>query len=199
MAENQKKEPVNQLDEQEARWFAVYTKFKREKLVIKRLTERGIHAYLPLQSRTRRYQRKIKHVELPLINCYIFTRITKQEYVPVLETPDVVGFVKFAQDLIAIPAGEIEIMKRVVGEGIEIEVQPGSYQIGDEVEIMSGNLTGLKGWLVETENEKNFVIELENLGYSLRISVNPKWLHKTGRRGSRGGENGSALNYSWSL
>lgn len=173
---------INHLSDEEARWFAVYTKFKREKLVQKQLRERGIEVYLPLQSFTRRYQRKIKHVELPLISCYIFTKITKQQYVPVLETPDVVHFVKIAKDLIAIPDSEIEIMKRVVGEGQEVEVQEGSYQMGDEVEIIGGNLTGLKGWLVNAENEKNLVIELENLGYSLRMTVDPTLLRKTGRR-----------------
>ncbi|MDX1939997.1 MAG: UpxY family transcription antiterminator [Saprospiraceae bacterium] len=192
---------VNQLDEQEARWFAVYTKFRREKQVLKYLNERGIQAYLPIQSFTRRYTRKIKHVQIPLINCYIFTKITKQEYIPVLETPDVVNFVKFAKDLIAIPDKEMDIMKRVVGEGIEIDVQPGSYQLGDEVEIIGGNLTGLSGWLVEAASEKNFVIELENLGYTLRMSLDPALLRKTGRRASdrsRSNLQGSA-GFGWSL
>lgn len=200
MADNQAT-VVNQLDEQEARWFAVYTRFRREKQVLKYLSERGIQAYLPIQSFTRRYTRKIKHVQLPLINCYIFTKITKQEYVPVLETPDVVNFVRFAKDLIAIPDAEMNVMKRVVGEGIEIDAQPGSYQLGDEVEIVGGNLTGLKGWLVETASEKNFVIELENLGYTLRMSLDPTLLLKTGRRASDRSKNnrqGSA-GFGWSL
>lgn len=173
---------INQLDDSEARWFAVYTKFRREKLVRKQLHDRGIEVFLPLQSYTRRYQRKIKHVEIPLISSYIFTKIVKKQYVPVLETPDVVNFVKIAKDLIAIPEAEIEIMKRVIGEKQEVEVQEGSYQMGDEVEIIGGNLTGLKGWLVSAENEKNLVIELENLGYSLRMTVDPALLRKTGRR-----------------
>ncbi|MFN7117482.1 MAG: UpxY family transcription antiterminator [Saprospiraceae bacterium] len=179
---DKRSEFINQLDDTEARWFAVYTKFKREKLVQKQLHDRGIEVFLPLQSFTRRYQRKVKQVEIPLISCYIFTKITKPQYVPVLETPDVVHFVKIAKDLIAIPEAEIEIIKRVVGEKQEVEVQEGSYQMGDEVEIIGGNLTGLKGWLVNAENEKNLVIELENLGYSLRMTVDPALLRKTGRR-----------------
>lgn len=171
-----------ELDEVEARWFAVYTKFKREKQVLKQLSERGIETYLPLQSYTRRYTRKIKHVEIPLISCYIFTKIIKQDYIPVLETPDVVNFVKFSKSLIAIPNQEMDIMRRVVGEQMEIDVQPSSYQVGDEVEIIGGNLTGLKGYLLNTESDKNFVIELENLGYSLRMSVKPEMLLKTGKR-----------------
>lgn len=172
----------NQLDQHEARWFAVYTKYKREKQVFKRLQERGIEAYLPLQAFTRRYTRKVKHVELPLISCYIFTKITKPEYVPVLETPDVVNFVKLAKEVIAIPEAEMELMKRVVGEGQEVEVTPNAYEPGDEVEVIGGSLTGLRGKLVEKQGEKNFIIELENLGYEMRMFVNPAWLRRTGKR-----------------
>lgn len=177
---------VNQLDEAESRWFAVYTKYKREKLVQKYLQAQQIEAYLPIQSFVRIYQRKKKQVDLPLINCHIFTRIIKSQYNQVLATPDVLHFVKIAKELIAIPKREIEIMKRVVGEGVEIEVQEGSYQLGDEVEIIGGNLTGLKGWLVNAKNEKNLVIELENMGYSLRMTVDPALLNKTGRRAAGG-------------
>lgn len=168
----------NHLDEKEARWFAVYTKYKREKLVRQRLEEKGIHCYLPLQRLTRRYVRKVKQVELPLISCYVFIRIVKKEYVPVLETPDVVSFVRISRNLISIPEGEIRIMQRVVGEGLAVEVTPAGYQVGDEVEIIGGNLTGIQGLLLANDNKNNFLIELTNMGYSLRMFVNPALLRK---------------------
>ena len=74
----------NHLDTSEARWFAVYARYKREKVVAQRLQEKGIECYLPLQRLTRYYTRKVKQVELPLISGYLFTKITKKEYVPVL-------------------------------------------------------------------------------------------------------------------
>ena len=173
----------NHLDEQEARWFAVYTRYKREKVVRKQLEDKGIVTYLPLQKLVRRYTRKVKHVELPLISCYIFTKIKKSEYVPVLETPDVVNFVKFSKNLIAIPEEEIHILQRVVGENIEVDVDQNSYQEGDEVQIIGGQLTGLKGKLVKTDSNKNFVVELENLGYSLRMEIPGEFLIRIGPAG----------------
>jgi transcriptional antiterminator NusG len=165
----------NHLHDTEPRWFAVYTRYKREKLVAQQLRDKGIEVYLPLQHFTRRYTRKIKKVEIPLISCYVFARITKKEYVPVLETPDVVQFVRFAKNLISIPEREIEVMQRVVGERVDIEVEPGRFVAGQPVEIVSGNLTGLKGKLIDKAN-KNFLIELENLSYTLRIYVDPRVL-----------------------
>lgn len=172
----------NHLDEQQARWFAVYTRYKREKQVFKRLSERGIEAYLPLQKFTRRWTRKVREVELPLINCYIFVKITKEEYVSVLETQDVVQFVKFSKNLLSIPDNEIDILRRVVGEGIEIEAEPSSYHVGDEVEVIGGNLTGLKGKLVKKDNDKNFLVELNNLGFMLRMYIQPDLLSHARKR-----------------
>mgnify|MGYP001214348924 CR=1 FL=1 len=169
---------TNQLDEQEARWFAVYTGYKREKLVRKRLAERAIEAYLPLMAYTRRYERKVRTVELPLISGYIFVKITRKEYVPVLETPDVVSFVKFARNLIAIPEAEIRIIQRIVGEITDVEVRPNEFCPGDEVEIIGGKLTGIRGKLLEGHENKNLLIELTHTGLSLRMYIAPGLLGK---------------------
>lgn len=100
------KSTENHLDAREPRWFAVYTRFKSEKRVQKRLLEQGIQAYLPVQQLTRRFQRSTRRVELPLISCYVFTRITKFQYVQVLNTPGVLRFVRFSQNLVAIRIGK---------------------------------------------------------------------------------------------
>ena len=166
------------LDANEPRWFAVYARYKREKVVARRLKEKGIECYLPLQRLTRYYTRKVKKVELPLISGYLFTRITRKEYVSVLETQDVVKFVRFSRNLISIPEREIDIIRRVVGEAVEVEVEPSSFRPGDAVEIIGGQLTGLKGTLLERRSDKNFVIELEKLGYSLLMQVDPALLRR---------------------
>lgn len=170
--------PVNQLDDTEPRWFAIYTMAKREKLVARRLAERGIEAYVPLQHLTRYYTRKIRHVELPLISGYVFTRITQKQYVPVLETPDVVNFVRFNKNLIAIPEMEIDIIRRVVGDKLEAHVEPLSINVGDEVEIIGGQLTGVRGKLIARENKREVLLELHTIGYALRVSVNEEYLRK---------------------
>ncbi len=191
VAKSTTNDPINQLHEAEPRWFAVYTKYKREKMIDKRLRERGIDVYLPLQKVTRHYTRKVKHLELPLISCHIFTRITRKEYVPVLQDPDVLKFVRIAKDLIAIPEREMDIMRRIVGEEVEAVAEPASFQLGQEVEVIGGRLTGLRGLLVDRHNEKTFILEVPSLGYEFRMEVDPALLQPTGRRyrsGSQGKE-----------
>jgi transcription antitermination factor NusG len=171
-------QPFNQLDATAANWFAVYTRSKSEKVVHQLLDKKGIENYLPLQKVTRRYTRKIKQHDIPLISCYIFVKIVKDEYVQVLETENVVNFVKFKKALIAIPEEEMALLKRVVGEGEEVVAEPGSFKEGDPVELIGGKLTGLKGRLVERQGKKQMVIELETIGFSLRMTVDATMLRK---------------------
>lgn len=167
--------PINQLHPDEQRWFAVYTNYKREKLVQRLLTQKGITSYLPLLHRVRRYGNRRRTVELPLISCYIFVHINKSEYVPVLDTQDVLRFVRFRHDLIAIPDEELNLMRRVVGESgtHHVDVAASEWQPGTPVEIIAGELTGLRGRLNTQKNRNVLVVDLETLGYELRIEINP--------------------------
>jgi len=168
----------NHLHEMEPRWFAVYTKYKNEKFAIKLLQERGVLAYVPLQEKIRVYTRKKKRVQLPLFPGYIFVKIIRDEYIKVLETEGVVKFVHFSRNLIAIPEYEIDLIRRILGEKIDIAVEQGVWNIGDAVEIIAGNLTGLKGRLIEQKGKQNFLVALERFGYSLRMNIDKKVLRK---------------------
>ncbi len=171
--------PENHLDATEAKWFAVYTKYKREKVILKDLTRQDIQAYLPIQKLIRVYASKKKKVELPLISCYIFVKITKADYLKVLQTDSVVNFVRIAKNLISIPEKEMEIMRQIVGEGIQVTAEPSSaFNKGDQVEIVGGNLTGLTGTLIDNHGEKEVIIDLETMGYSLRMTLDAKYLRK---------------------
>ncbi len=165
----------NHLSEDTPRWFAVYTKYKSEKEVARRLARKGIECYVPINRVVREYTRKRKIVELPLINCYIFVRIRKPEYVPVLETEFVSKFIHFAKDLLSIPEEEIQLLKRVCQEYGEIDTVEAAFRAGQPVEIVGGNLTGVKGIMV-SDLGKNFLLELEHIGIGLRIEVDPRFI-----------------------
>ena len=173
----------NHLHPTDARWFAIYTRFKREKTVLRELTQKGIEAYLPLQKILRQYGRKKKWVELPLFSCYVFVKITKPEYVPVLSTDGVVRFISFSQNLISIPESEIITIQRIVETQIPIEVQQRKFEHGDVVEVISGNLTGMRGILSEVHGKNKVLIELAHLGYTLKLEMPITILRKISEAG----------------
>jgi transcription antitermination factor NusG len=162
-------------------WYAVTTKYKCEKLVTTALHHKGLEAYVPLLKRTRRYTRKIKNYEIPLINCYAFVRIALKDRVKVLEEPHVHQFIGFDGKIVPIPEAEMQMMRRVVGELSEVVVEPREWLDGDRVEVIAGNLTGIKGKLIEQSGKHEFVVELESLGYQLRMVVDRSMLRKVSK------------------
>lgn len=166
----------NSLSATEAKWFAVLTRVKAEKLVAGLLTEKRIKNYVPLQKVTRIYSRKRRTVLLPLIYRYVFVNITKQDYVRVLETPHVEMFLKFKQDIISIPNHEIEWLQRITGEHIDFNIEHRPFSTGDEVRVVYGNLTGLKGKLIKSLGKNELLVELDHIGIGLRIQIDPAHL-----------------------
>jgi len=171
------------LTDSEAKWFAVYTRYRREKRIQRLLEEKNIRTFLPLQRFTRRYKYKKRVVELPLISCYLFTKITRKEYVAVLDTPDVVQFVQFSNRMIAIPEQEIQWMQRIIRTGKEMEVEPIRYRHGEVVEIADGELAGIQGKLLDCKDDKNLLVELSSTRYALRMHVPQALLRRVDSEG----------------
>ena len=72
----------------------------------------------------------------------------------------------------------MELMKLVVGEGKNVEATIGRLEKGDTVEVIGGKLTGIKGQLIEKQGKKQMVVELENVGYSLKMNIDISLLRK---------------------
>ncbi|MBK8698700.1 MAG: hypothetical protein IPN29_03855 [Saprospiraceae bacterium] len=135
-------------------WYAVYTAFRSEKQVAAHLFRKNIHVYLPLITKSRRYVRKIKTYKVPMIGCYLFVYIQRQQYIEVLETERVVKFIKNGKEPARIKSTEIDLLRRIEGAEMEVESHPGILSEGDEVELSQGNLIGLKGRLIKRQARK---------------------------------------------
>lgn len=162
----------------ESRWYAIYTMYKSEKVVATYLKRKNIEVYIPLITKTRRYQKRIKTYQVPLINCYVFVKISKIEQARVLETEHVLKFIKQGKELNAIPQYEIDILRKIEGIDIEVSAKPMELHVGDEVEISQGTLIGLKGKLIRQAGKKHFIVELDSIGMQLQINIDVSILRK---------------------
>ena len=162
------------LESSQKRWLAIRTRSKAEKVVLKQLQTKEIEAYLPLLHLVRRYTRKVRTVMLPLIPGYLFVHVAKEQFVKTIETEHVLGFVKFANELATVSEAEIELLRRITGVQSEVEIVPMEYEVGEEVEIASGNLAGMVGILVVVKQKNKVLIELKsiNLGLLLEVDIN---------------------------
>lgn len=156
-----------------AEWYAIHTKYKCEKYVVSSLTSKNIKAYTPVLNVTKQYTRKVVTREIPLINCYAFVKVKPEQFIKVLQTEYVFSFLKIGNELSVVKQDEIDLLMRITGEYNEIEAEEIEYIEGSEVEIVSGNLTGVRGILLEKQSKHNFLVELRSLSYQLKINVDP--------------------------
>ena len=160
-------------------WYAVKCKYRCEKRLMEDLQNQGITAYVPIQKKIRQYTSRKKSSECALIPSHVFVHINQSEYLAILGHIHLYSFLHFSGHLCAIRQSDMDIMKRVVGETDDIEMNTDVYNIGDEVQIIGGELTGLRGHLIESNNH-NFRIALKSLGMGLTINVDPIYLSKIG-------------------
>ena len=159
--------------------------------MVRLLAKKNIEAYLPLNRLVKEYKSKRKVVELPLISCYVFVRITRDQYVPVLETNNVVKFIQFSKRIVAIPDQEIDLLRRICQEQMDLQVEKTDFQKGKAVEIIGGNLTGVHGMLVAKKG-KNFVVQLDHIGWGLHMEIDPSLVRSTQKRLSSSDESSDA-------
>ena len=120
----------------------------------------------------------IKKVVEPLIRSYLFVRITERDYSNVLQVPGVVKFISFSDKPITIPDYQIDIMKRLLADGTDVEVSSENFEPGDPIEIVAGKLMGLTGELIESKGHKKVIIRIDQLDRSLLINISSGFIRK---------------------
>lgn len=146
-------------------WYAIYTASRAEKKVKQALDEAGIENYLPLQEKIRLWSDRKKKVKLPLIPSYIFVRILSSDMGMVLKQRGVVCFIKENGTPCSIPDCQMERFRKVVDNTEdEMDFTSQNIEIGDNIEIIRGELKGFVGELVEIRGKYKLAVRLEGIG-----------------------------------
>ena len=164
----------NRLEKNKARWFAVYTKSRAEKKVAEQIAKYGYNVYLPLKKEVRQWKDRLKKVEVPLFNSYVFVKVDDKEY---YEIPKLInGFVKYVTiggQRVAVREKEISAIKKMLDFSAEnIDVSNEEYKINQRVKISSGKLKGFEGKLVEFRGKAKIAIRIDSLKMNLLIEIN---------------------------
>jgi len=165
--------------DEEPRWFAFRTAFKREKMVDLRLQAEGVTTYVPLRVVVRHYKTKRKVTRVPLLSTYIFVRLTAKQYPVVLADPDVYEIVRFQGEVGRVTDEEIEFLRAVLREDSDEDYNPEVTEgmtPGTEIVVAGGALAGTKGVLVSQNGKHSFEVRLRTLGLGLRLTIPSKLL-----------------------
>ena len=153
------------------KWMVVYTRSKSEKKVDQLLKMQNIESFCPTTKVRRKWADRIKTVEIPLFNSYIFVRINATEELRVLQTAGVLNFVHFCGRPAEVPVADIDRIRSIVSTYSDIEVVSAkSLKVGDTIVVKEGVLFDCQGEVLEV-HEKSVLIVIKQLDCALTAKV----------------------------
>lgn len=152
-------------------WYACYTRPRAEKVAAQELLLQGIEHYLPLQRTRRKWSDRMKWVDLPLFRSYIFVHISHEQFNKVLAINSIIRFINFESRAVAIPDSQIETIKLLLNQDVELEITAESLLPGEKVVVQAGPLLGLQGELIEFRGKRKVLIRIGHLSESILVNV----------------------------
>jgi len=152
-------------------WKVVYVAPRTEKKVAKRLQDSGIENYVPIKREKRKWSDRMKWVDLPLINGYVFVKPKLNQRDAVLQHPGVLSYVRYNGGDALIRDREMEALLSIESKGYFVEGIEKHVEIGDEVVIQHGPFKGLEGVIRESSNGKMVTIHIKSLDLALKVIV----------------------------
>lgn len=157
-------------------WYAFYTFPRAEKKVSEKLVKHGIEHYLPLMKTLKQWSDRKKMVIEPVFKSYIFIKVTPEDIKKVIPIDGILKVISFGNIPQSIPDDQIKFLRLLLESPDEIEISS-TLQTGDQVRIIQGPLAGAEGFLSNI-GSKNFKINIEIVGHSIAVAVNPAYLEK---------------------
>jgi len=167
----QKAEPIAQTEQ--ARWYAVRTRSRHEKVAAQQLGGVGVETFLPLMTQVHRWVTGPKQVDVPLFPGYVFVRVvySPDQRVRVLRSHGVAGFVGTSQGKgTPIPDKQIEDIRLLLNHKIPFKNSI-ALRVGQKVRVKGGSLDGVEGVLVGKRSQRKLLIMIEPIQRSLSVDL----------------------------
>ena len=151
-------------------WFALQVRARCERLVAQALQSKEIETFLPLYTARRRWSDRVKQVQLPLFDGYVFCRLNPLFRLPVLTVPSVIQFVGLGKTPVPIPETEISALQAVIKSGLPAMPWP-FLRIGQKVVVEHGPLRDLEGILLRMKGSERLVLSVALLHRSVAVEL----------------------------
>ena len=151
-------------------WVALQVKQRSEKLVAIALSSKGIEVFLPLYAARRRWSDRVKELQLPLFDGYVFSKLDLLYRMPVLTIPGVIQFVGIGKIPAPIEEEEIAALQSLIKSGLPAMPWP-FLQMGQKVRVERGPLRDLEGILLQAKGSHRLVLSISLLQRSVAVEV----------------------------
>lgn len=156
----------------EARWYAVQTRSRFEKVVATHLSAKSMENYLPSFEEVHQWRDRKKVVEMPAFPGYVFARFadTGRSRLEVLKTPGAVRILGSGDGIEPVPDREIDALRTLLNSKTLCFSHP-FLREGAWVRVRRGPLQDLEGLLVRVRNSSRLVLSIEMLSQSVATEV----------------------------
>ena len=165
--------------EQTHPWFALQVRPRFERIVASALLAKGYEGFLPLYRCKRRWSDRIKEIELPLFDGYMFCRFDVTKRLPILVTPGVIRVVGIGNNPTPVDEDEIAAIFSIVMAGAQAEPHP-YLRVGQRVRIERGTLSGVEGILLAEKKPARLVVSVTLLQRSVAVEIDEAWVSPVG-------------------
>jgi len=164
--------PGTPLLAEDARWYAIRTRSRHEKVVVRQLEGLGIETFLPLDTRMHLWKDRRAQVELPVFPGYAFVRVvySPEQRMRVLRAHGVVEFVGTRGKATLIPDKQIDDVKTLLNSKAAFKNNP-KVQVGQRVRVRGGSLDGVEGIFVARRGQRRLMIFIEPIQRSLSVDL----------------------------
>ena len=151
-------------------WYAIQVRPKHERVVLSMLEQRAYEAFLPLARSRRRWSDRVKDLEVPLFEGYLFCRIGATTVTPVIAVPGVVRIVGAGRTLIPVDDDEIVALRQIARTRPYLEPWP-YIRVGQRIRIERGPLAGIEGVFIRAANGPRLVVSVSLLQRSVAVEI----------------------------
>ena len=157
-------------DPSESFWYVAHTCANREKRVGEQLLSRSVEHFLPLYASIRRWKDRKVELQLPLFPGYVFVKLALRDQLHVLQIPGVARLVSFGATPAALPADEIETLRRSLEAGPHATPHP-MMDVGRDVRVKSGPMAGLRGILKRRASRTRLVVSVQLIQRAIALEI----------------------------
>ncbi|SRR6266704_4098380 len=152
------------------RWYALQVRSRWESTATTLLSGKGYRTFLPTGEVSRHSRSKSRELAAPLFPGYLFCQFDVHDRLPILVTPGVLSVVGRGRIPIPVEDSEIEAIQRVVSSGLRAEPWP-YLEVGQQVRIQDGALSGLEGILTSFRGTSRIVVSVSLLCRSVALEI----------------------------
>ena len=154
----------------QARWYALRTRSRYEKIVRDQLTSQGIDSLLPTVKRLSQWKDRKKEIEVPLFSGYCFVRFAEDHKLPVLKTIGVVHIVGAGHNPEPVADGEIAALRTLMASVLPYDSHLYLHE-GMMVEVIRGLLQGVRGILLRKGKRHRLVLGVRLIQQAAAVEI----------------------------